>query len=330
MLRQCVLRWSSSPFAPFSSSASRPFLKDVYKEINYEAPFDEHQRQVILSLLRNAKNPEELNALGVPKTLTTSVLNHMTHVNVLEHLLDVRQIDVTRFERLCKAILKRAESGVASNESVHLKLTRLEKCIYPEPVADFDSICALKFDLYSLGFARLAVADDPFEPLRLVDWGTLELFENPASAAEFRHDRLHAKALQAKERLTKMEENAGSVYLFESAATPKKNLPAMATTLIYRNLIFQAALLSLINGDADSVKAFEMAPQILNDLFNLRVGLERTAILDRLQNLSAEFSLRIDADIFRDWREFPRQRREQMATAVLMANAYFHIRQQNQ
>ena len=143
----------------------RNYIKDAYKKINYEAPFNETDKQRLLTAIKSAQNPEELNALGVPKVIATNLTKHFLEdkpLEVIEHLLDVRKMDVVKMERLCKTVLKtlNKQSEDFEAENSDDKYWKLRKHLHPKCVpslANIQNIYGLKFSVFSVAFCHLNV-----------------------------------------------------------------------------------------------------------------------------------------------------------------------------
>lgn len=62
----------------------RHFIKDVYKTLEYTAPFNEVQKTTILDKINSVKEPEELTALGVSKIVSRNIVSHLHHQKQFE------------------------------------------------------------------------------------------------------------------------------------------------------------------------------------------------------------------------------------------------------
>ena len=310
-------------------SLTRTYIKDAYKKIDYEAPFEAADKERLLRALKSARNPEELNSLGVTKAVATNLTRHLAEsrpLEILEHLLDVRKMDVVKMERLCKTVLKRLDERDNQEQELENpnRYAKYRKQIHPKSIPHLISdIYGIKFGPFSVSFCQLQrrAEEEGFD--EVANWSCSDVEIQSLR----KHDQIYAAAFKVADEMRISDD---SVFVFEE--TPnllqggKKSLDLRAANAALGQAAFQAGLVSLLNKNGIN-RTFEMKKCVIDEMFNLRVGFERTATYNKLSEIVKrdEFRTRITAEIWSQFRLFPNADREHLSIAALIAAAFSKV-----
>ena len=111
---------TSSPYRYLKSFHTSPisfrFVKDVYKEIQYEAPYRPGDKQKVLQVINSAP----LKELGhfTSKKVSQTIVNFRKeggYFDCVEQLLDLDKIEKRHIEKLCESILSEPNLETISN-----------------------------------------------------------------------------------------------------------------------------------------------------------------------------------------------------------------------
>lgn len=102
--------WRLGSIQTTSAIFVRGFVKNVYQEINYSAPFTDSEKEKMLRMINGCDNAEALMSLGLAKIYSKLIAQHMEQngkFQVLEQLLDVSKMDVQRLEKIGNRVRQR-------------------------------------------------------------------------------------------------------------------------------------------------------------------------------------------------------------------------------
>lgn len=205
-----------------SAIIRRHFVKDVYLDLKYAAPFTEDEKNLALKTIEAAKNPEELNRAGISKVLANRIIKHKVDHNwrsfeVVEQLLDVNKMDVQQLENMIRRILKSSKpTEDKSGGHCTTPMTKLSQRFSPNVTFDrwmkLETVCSLKLSLSSLSFAKMN------KDRELLEFDSVDLFDKATSATVLEYQKLYAKVVEVANVLPKSD-----IYVFEeiSAILPK-------------------------------------------------------------------------------------------------------------
>ena len=91
------------------SSSKRSFVKDVYKELNYVAPFSQEEKTLVVEKINSARSGDDLIVLGIPRGSAVQIAKHLASqgpLEVLEQLLDVRRFHPEILENVTRTVIR--------------------------------------------------------------------------------------------------------------------------------------------------------------------------------------------------------------------------------
>jgi len=288
-----------------SSCISFQFVKDVYKVIQYDAPFsDEEKAQVCKKL--NESSEKELNNF-TSKKLSKAILDYRKKndsFDRVERLLDIHNIEKFAVEKLCQSVLKKnsdSKCDNASDKSMEDKARKMfSKEIIPKPdlkayARSLDNdhvIVGIQLTLQGLAFAKKGLSNE------LLEWAvmslpTLKLGEGekkktiePFSVPYFEHQNLYYACQQIVSEIPKAD-----YYLLEEPLPFLQKDPYLKSKI---NLLkIRTMLIAILMHGGSAVHTIK--PSASDFLFDLKRGTERISAEDSMNNekIKTKFHLHI-------------------------------------
>ena len=289
---------TSSPYRYLKSFHTSPisfrFVKDVYKEIQYEAPYRPGDKQKVLQVINSAP----LKELGhfTSKKVSQTIVNFRKeggYFDCVEQLLDLDKIEKRHIEKLCESILSEPNpetirNSVANDRTKIMKKKKeLFRNIIPklDPVPDLvdTSLVGLHLSLQGITYSKKYNNE-------LMDWGIIQLpclevsvgrrdqkstkVVEPTTQTYFEHHNLFTVSEKILERLPNAD-----YYILEEPLPMLPKDPYMKPKL---NLLkLRTALLTLLQLQNSTVHS--MKPNVPDVLFNLKQGNERISVQEVIQ-----------------------------------------------
>eukprot|EP00095_Tigriopus_kingsejongensis_P005581 maker-scaffold12_size759060-snap-gene-5.15 protein:Tk05581 transcript:maker-scaffold12_size759060-snap-gene-5.15-mRNA-1 annotation:"transcription elongation mitochondrial" len=333
MWRRAVFQISYSPKPGWLQSFQRNYVKNIYLALQYESPFDQEEKKIILDALNHSKDELELVKKGIGKLQATKIWAHREKAGLFEHveqLLDVGKFEPSTIARIGNKIIRTNAEGYVDPEierdAWRLKsLTKLLKYIRP-PIQstltslgfDVSSIVAIKFNLNHLSFVHLD-AETP----SILAWNHVNLFEKSSVKSNFEPFKVYALSQMVKETLPQGDK---IIFVLEDNATILQKDPYLNTKIPL--LQFQASLVSSLNGGRPN-RVFNVRSNVIDTLFELKIGNDRVSHSDKVYHLikpkassSKGSTIPIDDETwstFKDMKAKPKK--EQMASAYLVGES---------
>jgi len=316
-----------------SSPVTFQFVKDVYKVIGYEAPFSEDQKR---------KAVEKLNSLPV-----TELFNHTTKkfsklidvhrekngpFDCVEQLLDLPKVETSHVVKICNSLMsdlspKTLEEKLADQKKKGNK-PLFAMGIIPKPdlklweKIENPTIVGVSVTLEGIAYSKI-------DSLKTHSgWAILPGIDNISSKLSFQQRNLFQIASEIVEKLPDAD-----YYLFEELLPILPKDPYMKHKV---NLIkFRTTLITiLMTKKADKqVGIHNIKANVLDNLFKLKVGNERTSVQDCLDTIITQtaegnpFAMRmqISEEAWKTYNECNAQGKEYLASALLKTLSFNHL-----
>jgi len=315
-----------------TSPVSFQFVKDVYKVIGWQAPFSEDQK---------SKAVEKLNTLPV-----TELFNHTTkkfsklidahrekngHFDCVEQLLDLPKVETAHVVKICHSLMedlipKTIEEKLAEERKKGNK-PLFSRGIIPKPDMKLwerienPTFVGVSVTLQGIGYSKI-------DSLHTHSgWEILPGIENISSQISFQQRNLFEMASEIVEKLPDAD-----YYLFEEL------LPILPKDPYVRhkvNLIkFRSTIMTIlmIKHKENKVGIHNIKSNVLDNLFNLKVGNERTSVQDSLGTIIKQtadggnpFAMMISEDAWKTYNECNGQGKEYLASALLKTLSFNYL-----
>lgn len=314
----------------------RGLVHNVYEQIGYTSPFSADESKLILDKVNGASSVQQLQPY-VAKVRANHVLRHLKAngpFEVVEQLLDVKTFDPSILERMGRSLLQEEDSvqcPVEETKSENQEKTKaLALLRYIKPKLDIQqnnvsSIVGMKFNLQTLSFVQYDC-----QAAHLSSWTTVDTFASysATSRATFEHHRLCEVSLAAANSIPPAD-----LYVFEEMLPIMTNDPYLTSKI--RQTALQSSILSLLaarNQNHGCNNIFSMRVNVLNALFNLKIGGERMSVQDRIHDIvrprhvtENPFRTDIPEEMWTYFMASTKAQREQMSSALLICLALSHI-----
>ena len=307
-------------------------VKDIYKQIDYTAPFSDQESKAILHKV-NECTQSELRFFTNQRCADHIVQHRLDHgqFELVEQLLDVPSFDPRKIERLGKNVIKQLNNDtqkivdkIADLGKIHKKLVRQVKPKI-EPMhylsEEIKTICGIKFTLTSLSFAHMTKT-----PRNLLNWSNIVAFEDVSSKAAFDHHKIDLVARNLVEQIP-----VADLYIFEEQMPIMMNNKDPFLLGKLRLLETQASLVSLLNSRKPSGqnKVHLMKINVLDQLFDLKIGTERVSLQRKFKELVLDrhdFKVNFSPELWQTYNDVDvKSDREQLASTCLLAIAFDHL-----
>ena len=267
-------------FVRFHSS-----VKDVYKAINYQAPFSEDDKAFILKRINDSQSVQEFKGL-VAKPKADKIFQHKEQhgsFKVLEEILDVNGMEPVTLERFCKFVLKSTQKDAKEkkNDQVHKSY---QKWIRPSMKTlkdvEVNSIVGMKFTLEGIAYAEIDANEDCNS---LKSWKFMPPEKSLMEKSSFEHPELIDNIRAIIADIPKCD-----LIVYE---LPTRILPRdPKITVKMKMKLLETASLALLDSYQPGAKIHSMRSDTINKMYGLKVGEERILIsnkaLDVLQNFA--------------------------------------------
>lgn len=266
------------------------FVKDVYKMLNYDAPFDPEEKEKVLKVI-NSSNEEEIYRYAT-KSSTINIMRHREssgYFSQVEQLLDVEKFTPKTLEKLCNKILLE-DLGVSATmekkpeywNSLEIRTlkTLFEKDVKPRvKVKEYSegekSIVGVKIVLHAVTFAKI----DKKQTLK--KWDIIPAIQNTSSQVNYVHDKLFNKAREVVDQIP-----VGDYYILEDMIPimPKDSHNIIKNKMhlvsFRTSIITQLLLRSNLQAQVHTLKL-----SVLEKMFNLKIGTDRKSMAEHLKQI---------------------------------------------
>ena len=241
----------------------------------------------------------------------------------VEQLLDLPKFEPTHIMKICNSLLEDLSLQTLEDKLAEGKIKKYKplfsKGIIPKPdLKQFSNIKDPTFVGVSVTLQGIAYTKIDSKK-NLIGWSILPGVEDPTSQNSFRHQPVFSLASEIVNNLPPAD-----YYLFEELLPilpkdpymkHKVNLIKLRTTLL--------TLLMMSNQEA-SVGIHTIKPNVLDTLFSLKVGNERTSIQERLEQIISEdpFTLQISKDAWDTFNDCNTQGKEYLSASLLKTLAF--------
>jgi len=316
----------------YTTPVSFQFVKDVYKVIGYQAPFNEDQKK---------KAVEKLNSLELTELFnhTTKKFSKLIDVHrekngpfeCVEQLLDLPKVETSHVIKICNSLLEDS-----SPQSMEQKLATQRKGankplfsrgFVPKPDMKLwerienPTLVGVSVTLQGIAYSKI-------DSLKThASWAILPGIENPASQISFQQRNLFLMASEIVEKLPDAD-----YYLFEDLLPILPKDPYMKHKV---NLIkFRSTLLTILmtKKAENKVGIHNIKANVLDNLFQLKVGNERTSVHDSLDmiitqtpNKDNPFAMEISEEAWETYNECNAQGKEYLASALLKTLSFNYL-----
>lgn len=263
------------------------FVKDVYKVLQYEAPFNEVEKQKILKVL-NSPNENDINSYC---TLITSkyIKSHRENngdFNKVENLLDVQKFGLHSLEKLCNNIL--TEDSVEKKVSSSKRWNGMEIAKAKTFFADFKprpklslygdgekTIIGLKVAVHSVTYSKIDKQQN------LLSWGIIPAIQNSKSQVNFVHDKLFKTTREVLKEIP-----VGDYYILEDMIPIMPKDPQFSIKYKLNLASFRTSLLTqILLRNAVQPEVHSMKPSVLEKIFDLKIGMDRKSMNEHLKQI---------------------------------------------
>jgi len=306
-----------------ASPISYQLLKDANKVLIYRAPFDEEQRKEVLEKINLLPQKELCDYTG--KKISKLIDDHRTQKGTfdsVEQLLEIPNVKNAQLVKICKSLLENL-SVQAQEKKGKSKDFKSIKGIFPKPDSKLwkslenPTLVGVSVTLQGVTYTKIDSAK------KQCDWSAMPGVENPTSQISFQHKNVFLSALQISQKLPQAD-----YYLFEEQQNILSKDPYMKDKV---NLIkLRSTLLTIMmkQKDKKSVGIHTINPSVLDKMFSLKVGNERTSIqdaLDRIISVDSPFHIQISEETWCKYKECNNQGKEYLASSLLKVLAFNQV-----
>lgn len=271
---------------------SRPvtfqFVKDVYKKLEYKAPFSDQEREKILQMVNLMPESGTLGLQAyLSQKLSKQIVAHRTSNGLfecVEQILDIPKMETKKLEKACEVLLGQNVEKKKTNNQDSLKYKKYKsmfsKDVIPKPNIKLDNtvknptIVSLNITLQRFAFTKIENGD------YLSEWVILPAIKKDAisSPLSYQHHRLHELVLETISSLPKAD-----IYLLDEM------LPILQQDTYLKSKIhltmLRCSLISLLSerenpNTGEKVRVHTVRPYVLDTMFNLKIGNERRSLKD--------------------------------------------------
>ncbi len=288
-------------------------LRDVYKECGYVAPYTVEESEKILAVINQTSRSEDLLEFMTKKRAELLVKDkdlRREPYSRVEQLLDVKTFQPNILEKACRSILNKSlkeeqKLCESNSEAVDKPLPNLAlrygKKIKPvvsvKEQLSIKTIVGIKFNLNHLSYAKVTrdqdVGDIENDSI-LTSWNSIPVFKDGHDKEEFEHHNFLTTVREVYSQIP-----IGDVYIIEElpGILSKDQFASMKA----KQMAFEASLLTLLSqsrshhklrDNHDDQPGEELVPihclksSILDTMFRLKVGTERTSVSSRFNSMA--------------------------------------------
>jgi len=308
------------------------FVKDIYKVIGYQAPFNEEEKQDCLKKINNLPEKELWNYTSKK---VSKLINFHKEKNGpfdrVEQLLDLPKFEKNNLVKLCGSLLEDVSLKTLDEKMVEgiNKIIKplFSKGLVPKPemkvISSLENptFVGVSVTLQGIGYTKMD------SKRNLDDWSILPAVENPTSQSAFQHRKLFSLASEIVDSLPQ-----GNFYLFEELLPILPKDPYMKHKV---NLIkLRTALMTILmmSKQHNSVGVHTVKPNVLDALFQLKVGNERISMQDSLDRIISTtttdgnpFTVQISAESWKKYNECNNQGKEYLSGSLHKCLAFNYL-----
>ena len=253
-------------------------IKNIYKELEYSAPFSDLEKASSLKLINDANDLEAMQEI-LPKKYSAKILNHKLKVGsfeAIEQLLDVKGIETNILERIVTKLHKPKNPTSSKQKKIWDKTLSgftprlIEQLTIPKTVT------GLRFNLLSVSYAH-------FEDKQLVELNSFKHDEEILESKNpFESHNLLKNTASIVEKLPQSD-----VIIVE---TLNKIIPndRLLNVKINTNLL-EASLFARLECRIPKPNIYKFKYNMKASLFDLRkVGQERTKVHPQLESILSD------------------------------------------
>ena len=268
------------------TSVSFQFVKDVYKVIDYNAPFSRTEKENIVEKL-NTFTEKDFH-LYTSKKFSKTIIDYRNgygQIDCVERLLDLEKVEKITIEKLCENILQNPNIDTLKEQSGNIPAQKLDKMmfrnIHPKPdVKTCESFqvqdptyVGIHLTLQGLSYSMKGSSN------ALLDWNILDLPEvevdtsgknpkivSPTTNAYYDHTNLYSSCLEIVSKIPEAD-----YYILEEPLPFLQKDPYLKSKI---NLLKMRTTLMTILMHQNK-KIYTMKPNVVDALFKLKVGNER-------------------------------------------------------
>ena len=329
---------------------NRKFLQDVYKAVNYEAPYSDQEKSKILQQV-NRLNAGELSSYcskPVARAIVEFREEHGQYDRV-ERLLDVDKIEIRNIEKISDKILKPPKQKKVQQQIKTRKVQSepfessfikrmFSKDIVPKPeeitlssIGHETTFVGVHLTLQGMAFAQKAY-DNTLEQWSIFEMPSVRLssgstiagleklkykeIEPTAVNQYFDHNVLHQACLQLDDHLP-----VADFYILEEPLPLLPKDPYLKSKINLMKL--RTTLITILQMRGAAV--YSLRPNVLDSLFRLKRGSERISVQEVQEDVFREYNVDIDEDQREMLSEFTSQGREYLILSLLKCVAFHHL-----
>jgi len=245
------------------------FIKNVYKEIGYRAPFTENEKKRAIDKLNNL-NEKELNHYTSKKFSKLLYGHRAKHgdFDCIEQLLDLPKVEAHQLEKICENLLK--DLSMSKEENVMAERSKTNKPLFskgiiPKPdIKEWEmlqnpTVLGITVSIQGISYTKIDSSRN------LHGWAAFEGIENPRNHMAFQHRELYSFTSNIVNNLP------GADYCIFEELLPilpqdpyikqKANLIKLRSTIM---------TLMMMRNDGGSVRMHTIKPNVLDTLFSLK------------------------------------------------------------
>jgi len=301
------------------------FVKDIYKEVGFQVKLGDIEKKQILEKL-NFLSENELSSY-TSKRFSKAICLHREKngaFGCVEQLLDLPKVEKSHVQKICDKLKANAPPSLqeVDIDSRDKSLKSLfSKGLIPKPsIKQLETITNPTYVGVSLSLQGLAY--NKMDSKRILhEWSLMAGVDNSSSLLSYQHDRLFKTSADIVNKIPNAD-----YYLFEELLPILPKDPYMKHKV---NLIkFRSMLITMLmmrstgTGIVHTIK-----PNVINTLFNLKIGQERTSIHQCLDELITQhpFEITLPSSSREFYEECNSQGKEYLGGALLKCLAFDHL-----
>jgi len=276
------------------------FVKNVYKEIGYQAPFSEVEKKLALDKLNNL-NEKELNNYTSKRFSKLLNVHRAKHgdFDCIEQLLDLPKIEAHQLEKICESLLKDLSMSISKEENVMAERIKTNKPLFskgiiPKPdIKEWEAlqnptILGVTVSIQGIAYTKIDSSRN------LHGWAAFEGIENPRNQVAFQHRELYSFTSNIVDNIPEAD-----YYIFEELLPilpqdpyikQKANLIKLRSTMM--------SLMTMRNVEGN-VRMHTIKPNVVDTLFSLKdeSNNNHATIANILSNKSNDYQFNIQNEI---------------------------------
>jgi len=245
------------------------FVKNVYKEIGYQAPFTEQEKQEALHKLNTLTEKELSNYTS--KRLSKMLDNHREKngkFECIEQLLDLNKVEAHQLEKVCEKLLE--DFSMTDDQKVLAERSKVNKPLFSKGIIPKPDI--IEWDLLSnptvLGITVTVqgIAYTKIDSNRSFQgWGAYTGIENPKSSEAFQHKQLFSFVSNIVDSFPEAD-----YYIFEEVLPILPKDPYLKHRVNLLKLRSTMMTLMMMRKAGDDYRVHTIKPSVLDTLFRLK------------------------------------------------------------